>query len=481
MPGYLELPLLALVASALAGSTAPRTAPHECCSSTETARIDSTLADEMRRTRAPGAAVVVTESGRVVYERALGVRSVETREPMTSRTLVRIGSVTKTATALTSAVLAARGTLDLDAPIARYAPQLPVPFRRLTMRQLLTHTAGMANEGAGTGSHDIDALRRRVLGWDASKRLGRAGDIYSYSSPGYWLAGYVLSGATGTEYASAVRAALLTPLGMSTATFDPFVAFTYPVALDHRASGDSVVVLRPFPDDASTWPSGSLFASAEELARLATAIADSGRLDGRRALDPSVIGAVTARQTDVPGPEGDTCGHALGLSHCADRGTTVLSHYGFRAGSGAVLTVIPARRAAVVILANGPGAIMHQTEQTVLDVLLGPQDTAARARREPIRRVLPAELVGTFVNGADTLTLFTRADSAFYRYRSGVPQPVRALDDGSVGVLDAQGNVEQTFRLVRGRSGERYLHDGLTAFRRTARARASGSAGRSTR
>jgi len=124
---------------------------------------------------------------------------------------------------------------------------------------------------------------------------------------------------------------------------------------------------------------------------------------------------------------------------------------------------------------------MHQTEQAVLDILLGPQDTVARTSRQPPRRTLPAELVGTFVNGADTLTMFTRADSAFYRYLSGAPQPVRALDDGSVGILDALGNVEQTFRLVRGRSGERYLHDGLTAFRRTARARASGSAGRSTR
>src|SRR5215207_5109852 len=199
VPGYLDLSLVALLASVLTGSTVPRTAPHECCSSTEAARIDSTLADEMRRTRAPGAAVVVTESGRVVYTRALGVRSVETREPMTPRTLVRIGSVTKTVTALTAAALAARGALDLDAPIARYARELPGPFRRLTMRQLLSHTAGMVNEGAGTGSHDADALRRRVLGWGAGKRLGPAGDIYSYSSPGYWLAGYVVSAVTGTD------------------------------------------------------------------------------------------------------------------------------------------------------------------------------------------------------------------------------------------------------------------------------------------
>jgi len=396
---------------------------------------------------------------------------------MTTRSLVRIGSVTKSVTALTASVLAVRGTLDLDAPIARYARDLPAPFRRLTMRQLLSHTGGMVNEGAGTGSHDIDALRRRVLGWTGSERLGPAGDVYSYSSPGYWLAGYVISAATGKDYATAVRDLVLSPLGMSTATYDPFVAFTRAIALDHRSSGDSVEVLRPYPDDASTWPSGSLFASAEELARLATVLADSGRVEGRPVFDPAVIRVMTTRQTSVPGPDGERCGHALGLSRCDDRGTPILSHYGFRTGSGAVLTVLPERQAAVVILANGPGAIMHRTEQAVLDLLLGAGDTAARASGESARRGFPAELVGTYRNGADTLTLFVRGDSAFYRYRSMAPQSVRAYADGSIAVVDAEGNVEQSFRLVHGRSGERYLHGGLAAFRRVALGR-SGEARR---
>ena len=141
-----------------------------------------------------------------------------------------------------------------------------------------------------------------------------------------------------------------------------------------------------------------------------------------------------------------------------------LSPSGFRTGSGAVLTLVPARGAAIVILANGPGAIMRRTEQNVLDILLGPADTTTQ--REPAAlRTLPAVLAGTFVSGADTLTLFTRGHSAFYRYRSMAPQPIRAYADSSVNVLGADGNVEQTVRLVRGRSGQPYLHDGLNAFR----------------
>ena len=123
-----------MLALAPAGNGTPASLSPACCSALEAARIDSTLADEMRRTRAPGAAIVITEGGRIVYSRALGVRSIETREPVTARTLFRIGSVTKPVTALTASVLAARGVLDLDAPIARYAGALPAAFRRLTLR-----------------------------------------------------------------------------------------------------------------------------------------------------------------------------------------------------------------------------------------------------------------------------------------------------------------------------------------------------------
>ena len=411
--------------------------------------------------------MVVTQNGRVVLSLARGVRSVETSAPMTTRTLMRIGSVTKPITALTAATLAHDGKLDLDAPIARYATGLAPALARLTMRQLLSHTAGMVQEGAGNGSHDPDALDRRVRGWTDDKAFAPAGDVYSYSSPGYWLAGYVISRVAGTTYADAARGTVLTRLGMSQAAFDPMLALTYPLALDHRVANDSVLVLRPYPDDASTWPSGSLFAGADELARVAMSLADSGRVDGRSVLPAAVIQRVSTRQVAMPGPDSARCGHGLGLSICVEEGTRTLSHYGFRSGSGAVMTVLPEQRAAIVILANGPGAIMSETERVALEVLTGRQRRRNDAEPKPIAGTsLPSAITGTYVAGADTLSLFVRADSGRFRYRQMPAQFARVFDDGSIGVMSAGGEVEQRFLLVRGRSGERYLHDGLNAFRK---------------
>jgi CubicO group peptidase (beta-lactamase class C family) len=462
------MPLLitaALVASALA------TSPRECTPSADSARIDSTLAAEMGRARAPGAAMIVVRDGCVAYARALGVRSVETRDTMTLRTLVRIGSVTKAVTALTVAQLAVRGALDLDAPIGRYARDLRAPLQLLTLRQLLTHTAGLVNEGAGTGSHDAEALARRVRGWGAEKRFAPPGDVYSYSSPGYWLAGHVIASATAKEYTAVVRTEVLGPLGMRSAAFEPTLAMTYPLAVDHARRGDSTVVLRPFPDDASTWPSGSLFASAEELGRFGAALADSGRVDGRQLVDPRAVALLVSPQVGVDGPGSEACGYTLGLSRCVVAGTPVIRHYGFRAGSGAVLTIVPSRRAAIVMLANGPGAILRASEQAALELIVGVRDAETPAAPSSERRSVPREVIGTFASGGDTLTIFTRNDSTFYRYGRQPAQVVRALGDGSVGVLDAGGNVEQQFAIVRGRSGAAYLHDGLNAFRKVTPAR----------
>lgn len=84
--------------------------------------------------------------------------------------------------ALAAAALVEEKKLDLDAPISRFARGLSSALGKLTMRPLLSHTAGLVHEGAGDGSHDAEALARRVNGWKNEKTLGPADDVFSYSS-----------------------------------------------------------------------------------------------------------------------------------------------------------------------------------------------------------------------------------------------------------------------------------------------------------
>ncbi|WP_284350344.1 serine hydrolase domain-containing protein [Roseisolibacter agri] len=436
----------------------------------DTAAIERVLRQEMRATRSPGVAIAVVRRGRVVYQKGFGVASVETGEPVTATTLFRIGSTTKMVTGLTAALLAHEGKLRLDAPLASYARGLSSSLGRLTLDQLLTHRAGMINEASGAGPHDDAALATRVRGWGREHVFGPANDVYSYSGPGYWLAGYAIEQAGGAFYADIVRAKVLAPLGMTRSTFRPLEAMTWPLAQDHRVRDTTATVLRPFTDDVTTWASGSLFSSASELARLTIAIMNGGRVDGAQALPDAAVALMTQPRAPIPGGEG--CRYAYGLSACVRGGVRTLSHYGFRVGSGSVVTMAPDSQAAVIVLANRNGGILAGTAAAVMAQLVGEAGADVRARPDSAapRAVGSAErFVGAYANGPDTLHVLARSGGLAYRYGAD-ESPARLDGADAIVVLDAKGAVVQRFMLVAGTATRQpYLHDGLNAFARVGR------------
>ena len=328
----------------------------------------------------------------------------------------------------------------------------------------------MTNEAANTGPHDDAALGARVRAWGGEHIFGPAGDVYSYTGPGYWLAGYAIEQAASGWYADVVAARVLAPIGMTRSTFRPTAAMTWPLALDHRVGQDGATIIRPYPDDASTWPSGSLFSSARELARFAIALMHDGRIDARQAIPVAAVRMLTTRQPSAPGNE---CGYNYGLADCLRDSVRTLSHYGFRVGSGAVFTVAPEQRFAVIILANRNGGIFGRTERMAMELML-PLRPSGEATPRPVALTAGARrrFAGTYVSGRDTLRLLARGDSLFYRYGSAEQPAVGdARDSTALLILDA-GTPAQRVSLVRGRSGQHfYLHDGLNAYRRTASAR----------
>jgi len=451
---------------ATSSAIGPQAAFAQALPTLDTARVLAALEREARDTHAPGASIAVVIGDRIAFAAAIGTASVETGQPMTPQTLVRIGSVTKSFTGITAALMAHAGDVDLDAPVGRRARGLHPSIGERSLTALLGHAAGLTNEAATDGLHDDAALGARVRSWKGEHVFAPVGDVYSYSSPGYWLAGYVLEQAGKRPYADLVRERLLEPLGMSRSTFRPTTAMTYPLALDHRVTGDTARVLRPFQDDVTTWPSGSLFSSSSEMARLAIALMNGGRVDARQALPAAVVERVMTRVAPLPGND---CGYSFGLSTCTRGDAATVGHYGFRVGSGAVFTMIPDKRVAVIVLSNRNGGIMRRTEQAVLDMLVPvaePSRPAPAVAKTSPSRAVRESVAGDYVSGADTLRLALRADSLVFRFGRET-QRARLADSATVQVLDAGGAVAQEFTIVRGaHSGSMYLHDGLSAFRR---------------
>jgi CubicO group peptidase (beta-lactamase class C family) len=145
--------------------------------------------------------------------------------------------MTKIVTATAALRLADEGRLDLDAPVREYVDYLRAPGNRQpTVRQMLTHTAGLGNplpirwaHLAGAKGPEPEALLRRVVGRGRAYRYP-VGESARYSNVGYLALGQVITAAARMPFETYVQQSVLRPVGMG------HTGFTYSTAAD-RATG----------------------------------------------------------------------------------------------------------------------------------------------------------------------------------------------------------------------------------------------------
>ena len=177
------------------------------------------------RAEAPGCSIAVARDSDVVFAEAYGAAVVDPREPMTTETVLDIGSVSKQFTATAIALLAERGQVDVDAPISDYVAGLPDWGAQVTIRQLVQHTSGIPDYidlllAAGITLIE-PATNDDVLDVLASEELQfPPGTEYSYSNSGYVLLAEVVRHITGNDLATFLRTEVFDPLGMA-AVVDP--------------------------------------------------------------------------------------------------------------------------------------------------------------------------------------------------------------------------------------------------------------------
>jgi CubicO group peptidase (beta-lactamase class C family) len=329
---------------------------------------------ELQETRTPGAALALVEGDRVVFSAGVGVADVETGAPLRPEMLFRLGSTTKMFTATALVTLAEEGRVSLDAPIGSVVKDLDPSIARLTANQLLSHTAGVRDEAPMFGRQDDEALGSGIRAMNADMFFADPGAIYSYSNPGYWIAGFVVEQIVGKPYADAVQERVFAPLGMTRSTFRPMMAMTYPLAQGHEAPGDKPpAVIRPAANNAASWPAGSMFSNVHDLSRFTIAFMNGGKVDGRDALKPTVIAKLMQPHAAIPG---GTESYGYGLQIAERAGFTLVTHGGSRAGYGSTIMMVPSRRAAVIALGNRSGSGLPRTTRRAMEMLLGVKEGA---------------------------------------------------------------------------------------------------------
>ncbi|WP_208646460.1 serine hydrolase domain-containing protein [Micromonospora noduli] len=339
--------------------------------------LDGLLPAALDRTDIAGATVAVVDDGKILTTRGYGYAdtgaSGNAAVPVDpDRHLFRMGSVSKLVTATAVLQLVQDGKLDLDTDVKTYLDfELPLRYERaVTVRHLLTHTAGFEERIAGLiGTDGGDLNLRRSLMTDPPEQIYQPGTVPAYSNYSNALAGYIVERVSGTRFEEYVQRNVLDRAGMPSSTFEQ----PLPAALRDRMSNGydtSTGPAAPF-EIVGTPPPGALSAPATDMARFMLAqlgepVGFAPLLDQptralmqRPALDATSLGTL------ADGPR-----MTLGFFAEDRNGHRILGHGGDTKYFHSHLQIYPDDRAGIFLSlnSNGSGALdSHELRESIVN------------------------------------------------------------------------------------------------------------------
>ena len=377
----------------------------------------------------PGLAVAVTDRNKTIAVITLGYANSDARIAVTPATRFAIGSITKSMTTLALVQLVDEGKVSLDAPVRRYLPWFAIDGgATITVRQLLSHTAGIPDDFSAENGYryDIAALR-------AARLLFKPGTSWSYSNDGFATAGAILAALDGRPWSASLQARVLDPLGMASSSpvFTPDTLAPAAVGYqwrDNDRPGSLHPALVASPPLDFVDPAGSVLSTPEDMARYMRLYLNGGRTEsGTQLISPALFSAMTtaSRLTDGK-PAGAATPelaeapefyrqYGLGLSVFDDHGDRLIGHTGGISGYTACMQMNLTRGFGVIAMANlveaplHPCAIVLYAMRVLRAQSAGEPLPAPPATPDPAHVANANEYAGTYA-GPDGATLHVTAE-----------------------------------------------------------------------
>ncbi len=377
-----------------------------------------------------GAVVVVVKDGQVLTEKGYGFADVKSRKPVDPKaTLFRPGSVSKLFTWTAVMQQVAAGKIDLDADVNRYLDFKIPPYhgQPVTMRDLMTHTAGFAE----TIKYLFPAKDSGVLplgtmvGRWTPNRIFAPGETPAYSNYGAALAGYIVQRVSGEPFDVYIERHVFAPLGMTHSSFRQPLP---PALLANMSSGylRASTGARPY-EFIGPAPAGSLAATGDDMGRFMLAHLANGTYNGQR-----ILADATARQMHLPQAQHTPplSGMALGFYHEDRHGHVIIGHAGDSEAFHSDLHLLLNDGVGLFISMNSAGkdGAAHTVRGDLLDAFMdryypaqpSPEPTVASAKADA------AKMVGTYWSSR-------RVDSGFLRLINLLAQAkIIAKPDGTL-------------------------------------------------
>lgn len=342
----------------------------------------------MKSSGTPGLAVGVWKNGKVVYARGFGVLAEGGRQRITPATVFHVASISKTFVAIGVLQLMEQGKVKLDDPVTTYVPyfQLKDPgYRAITIRQLLSHTAGMpdvTDYGWYKPEYDDKALERYIRGLKDSTLIARPGEKWQYSNIGFELLADLIANVSGEPFEVYVQRHILTPAGMRHSTFLMTDVDSANFATGHIQGKNGIERSAYYPYNRRHAGSSTLHSNLEDMLRWGAINVARGTLDGKQILKPATydlawkpeidltsfyLDRMRQLKIDLPIRKVDM---GLGWFLMDYNGHRVVNHNGSDRGFRSAMFISPERRTVLVVFANHSNANVEQFSFPLLDVVL---------------------------------------------------------------------------------------------------------------
>ena len=391
-------------------------------------RVDR-LVNQAYPANAPGAAVIVTEHGKVVYERGRGLADVGAKKPITPATVFRLGSITKQFASATLLQLVHEGKLSLDDPLSKFIPDYPQPGASATVRQLLSHTSGIQDYTEIPGwmieanTNKPYTTEQLIAVFKDKPAQFKPGARWSYDNSGYVLVGAIIETVTGKPWYQAVNERIAGPLHLTTLRYgvdEPSIAS---MAVGYEPAGEGKFKAAQKINMSVPGAAGALVGTVGDLATWANA------LHHDKVLDAVSYKAMTSKTKTA---DGKLNSYGFGMAVDEIRGHPIIGHDGGIFGFVTSSIYVPEKDVFVAVFHNSVPPVAPPDSVAAKIAMLAIGDAFPDFHKQPVSLKAVSPFLGRYkVEGADIERLFYSRDGKLFTRRS---------DDGELEVFPAGNN-----------------------------------------
>jgi len=381
-----------------------------------TAKVDEYMKAAVEVERFSGS-ILVARDGQAIISKSYGMANIELDVPNTLNTVFRLASLTKQFTATAIMMMHERGKLNVNDPFRKYLTDCPAAWQPITIRQLLTMTAGIPN----LRGPDLGPITGLPVSWEQWLTVMKKkpldfvpGEEFKYANGGYTLLGFIIERQSGKSYGEFLQENIFTPLGMKQTGYEDPLRIIKNRATGYRQLPGDPITNVPYLEMIRLYAAGGIYSTTGDLLLWDKALY-TDKLLSRKSLDEMY----TPFKEMLPGK-----GYAYGWWKSKKFDRQEIAHGGNLAGFINYIARFPSDRVTVIVLSNNGRGSSGKISNVLSAIVFGaPYEIPLERKAVPVASSVLDKYVGQYqIQLPPTNFTFTNENGKLMALRDAEPK-----------------------------------------------------------